>query len=56
MFASKKGDLQLVQWLLDKDVNVNIKDKQQRNCLFYAISSNADNADVVSALLAKGYF
>jgi ankyrin repeat protein len=34
-------------------VDVNHKDKEGRNCLFYAILSNADNADVISLLLSN---
>eukprot|EP00826_Nyctotherus_ovalis_P009115 TRINITY_DN12390_c0_g1_i2.p1 TRINITY_DN12390_c0_g1~~TRINITY_DN12390_c0_g1_i2.p1 ORF type:complete len:268 (-),score=53.68 TRINITY_DN12390_c0_g1_i2:16-819(-) len=51
LLAAQKGDLQLVEWILKKEVDVNHRDKEGRNCLFYAILSNADNADVISLLL-----
>jgi len=53
LLAAQKGDLQLVEWILKKEVDVNHKDKEGRNCLFYAILSNADNADVISLLASN---
>ncbi len=44
----------MVQWMLDRDVDVSHQDNQQRNCLFYAMMGKADNSDVVRALLEKG--
>ena len=54
MLAAQKGALDMVQWILDHDVNINHQDKYQRNCLFYVMKSSADNSDVLRALLEKG--
>jgi ankyrin repeat protein len=54
MLAAQKGSLEMVQWILDHATNINYRDSQQRNCIFYALLSNVDNSDVVRALLEKG--
>jgi ankyrin repeat protein len=55
MFASMKGDVQLVNTILKHKPNVNMKDINNRNALFYAIDSGrGDNADVVITLIAAG--
>jgi len=53
MIASQKGNLEIVQWILEHDGNPNSIDNKQRNAIFYAFILNADNSDVVRALLEK---
>jgi ankyrin repeat protein len=55
MFASMKGDVQLIHTILKHKPNVNMKDINNRNALFYAIDSGkGDNADVVISLIKAG--
>jgi ankyrin repeat protein len=55
MFASMKGDVQLIHTILNHKPNVNMRDINNRNALFYAIDSGkGDNADVVITLIKAG--
>jgi ankyrin repeat protein len=55
MFACLKGDLQLIHTILKHNANVNLKDSNQRNALFYAITADkGDNADIVLSLINSG--
>src|SRR5690349_12371250 len=55
MFASMKGDVQLIHTILKHKPNINMKDINNRNALFYAIDSGkGDNADVVISLINAG--
>jgi ankyrin repeat protein len=55
MFASMKGDVQLIHTILKHNPNVNMKDINNRNALFYVIDSGkGDNADVVISLIKAG--
>jgi ankyrin repeat protein len=55
MFAAMKGDVQLLHTILKHKPNVNLKDTNNRNALFYAIDSGkGDNADVVMSLIGAG--
>ncbi len=54
MLAALKGFKDLVERLINKNANITNKDKQKRNCLFYACMASADNADLVSLLIEKG--
>jgi ankyrin repeat protein len=55
MYACLKGDLQLVHTILKHNPNVNMKDANNRNALFYAINADkGDNADIVLTLINSG--
>jgi ankyrin repeat protein len=55
MFSSMKGDVQLIHTLLKHGPNINAKDVNNKNALFYAIDSGkGDNADVVMSLIKAG--
>ena len=55
MYACHKGDLQLIHTILKHNPNVNLKDANNRNSLFYAINADkGDNADVVLTLINSG--
>lgn len=55
MFATKKGDIQLLKTILKHKPDVNAKDSKNRNALFYAIYSNcSDNSELVLELLKSG--
>jgi hypothetical protein len=57
MFASMKGDVQLMHTILKHNPNINAKDINNRNALFYAIDSGkGDNADVVMSLIKAGIY
>ena len=50
MYACQKGDLLLTDKLLHYDHNINLKDKQGKNALFYTIMGG-DNVDVIAKLI-----
>lgn len=55
MYASMKGDVQVIHSILKHKPNVNSKDVRNRNALFYAIDAEkGDNADVVLTLIQHG--
>lgn len=51
MLAAEKGYAEIIDMLLDYKANINSRDKFNRNALFYAIESNAENPDIVSTLI-----
>ena len=53
MYASEKAENTLVELLVERGANVLKKDKKQKTCLFYAIESKADNADVVNTIIKQ---
>ncbi len=53
-FAAAHRDLQVVETLLAKGADVNLRDKRQMTPLLFAVSSEDQNVSVVKALLAKG--
>jgi ankyrin repeat protein len=40
VFGSKKGDIKIIQQLLDLGANIHCKDKNENTALIYAIESN----------------
>ena len=55
MYSCLKGDLQLVHTILKHNPNVNLKDSNNRNALFYSINADkGDNADIVLTLINSG--
>ena len=55
MYACLKGDLQLVHTILKHNPNVNLKDSNNRNALFYSINADkGDNADIALTLINSG--
>jgi ankyrin repeat protein len=50
-----KGDVQLIHAILKHNPNINARDINNRNALFYAIDSGkGDNADVIMSLIKAG--
>lgn len=54
MYGCLKGDIQLITKILRSKHNVNLKDKNGKNALFYALESRGDNVDVINCLIADG--
>ena len=54
MYGCLKGDIQLITKILRSKHNVNLKDKNGKNALFYALESMGDNVDVINCLIADG--
>ena len=54
MYACLKGDLRLINTILRNEHDVNLKDKNGKNALFYTILSRGDNVDVVDSLIRDG--
>lgn len=61
MVSAQKGNVQLVQWLLNNEAisannqsNASKKDSQGKSCLHYAISSDSDNGELIRLLVSKG--
>jgi ankyrin repeat protein len=53
MMACRKGYIELVKDILDKDVNFETRDKDGRTALFHAIYPKVENIDVVRELLSR---
>ena len=52
MHAASENDNYLVNLLLSFNCNINMKDNNNRNALFYAINSNnSDNIEMINNLI-----
>lgn len=51
MIAAEKGSIELVQLLLDANANIQMRDRQGKTALFYAVEAANENLDVISLLL-----
>ena len=55
MYACLKGDINLIQTMLQYKLDINKKDKNGRNALFYAIlSDKGENLDIIKLLVNNG--
>jgi ankyrin repeat protein len=55
MFACLRGDIQLIDCFMKHKPNLNLKDANNRNALFYIINADkGDNADLILTLILKG--
>jgi len=50
-YAAKDGSLEMVQFLVDNDAQVNVKDKYKKTALYYAIEANSN--EVVDFLITR---
>ncbi|XP_043912348.1 ankyrin repeat domain-containing protein 22 isoform X1 [Protopterus annectens] len=49
--ASRKGHMRTIKYLLGQDANVNIKNKQERTCLHYAVRARFSFLDYVLIII-----
>lgn len=52
MYASSKGYLNIVSFLVQKGADINLQDEYDSTALFYAVAKN--NIDIIKFLLEKG--
>jgi ankyrin repeat protein len=53
MLAAKKGDLKLLEMLINNGADLDICDKNNRNALFHAINISVDNTEIIKKLISN---